>query len=177
MNTSHSIAEKLRRVRVDALYGKRKHFNAADRKRRLHLCFGVPVLAIGIVCGSTLFALLGEAVPEFVKWIGAFLALTSALLAGLQTFFNFPKIVEGHCTIAGRYLDLAKRIELLLAADADGIIDASRLLHEAEAIVVQYAEISRDAAPLATSRRDYRLARKGFEEGEEAYTGQELKEA
>jgi hypothetical protein len=176
MTKAPSIAEKLKRVRVDALYGKRKHFNAADRKRRHHLCLGIPVLAIGILSGSTLFALLGDTVPEFAKWVGALLALLSALLAGLQTFFNFRKAIEGHCTIATRYLDLAKRIELLLAAHSDGVIDTSRLYEAAEVIVSEYADITRDASVFSTRRKDYELARKGFEEGEEAYTEKELGE-
>ena len=172
-----SIAEKLRRVRVDCLYGKRKHFNAADRKRRHHLCLGVPVLAIGIVSGSTLFALLGNTVPEFAKWIGAFLALASALLAGLQTFFNFRKAVEGHCTIATRYLDLAKHVELLLAAYTDDVLDTAALFNEAQLAVTEYADITRDASVFSTSRKDYDLARKGFAEGEEDYTKKELEES
>ena len=175
--TTTSIAEKLRRVRVDCLHGKRKHFNAADRKRRHHLCLGVPVLAIGIVSGSTLFALLGNTVPEFAKWIGAFLALASALLAGLQTFFNFRKAVEGHCTMATRYLDLAKRVELLLAAHTDDVINAADLFKEAELVVTEYADITRDASVFSTSRKDYDLDRKGFEDGEEEYTKKELEES
>lgn len=176
MNKSSSVAEKLRRVRVDALYGKRKHFNAADRKRKYHLCFGVPVLVIGIISGSTLFALLGREVPEYVKWIGAFLALSSALLVGLQTFFNFRKAVEGHRTIATRYLNLAKRIELRLAALRDSVIDTKELYESADTIVTEYYDISRDATVFSTSKRDYNLARQGFDEGEEEYTQNELEE-
>jgi len=174
MTEASAVAEKLKRVRVDALYGKRKHFNAADRKRRYHLCLGVPVLAIGVLGGSTLFALLGDTVPEYAKWVGAFLALVSALLAGLQTFFNFRKAVEGHCTIATRYLGLAKRVELILAAHRDGVIDTVALFEEAEAVVTEYADITRDANVFSTRMKDYDLARKGFEQGEESYTEQEL---
>lgn len=169
-----SIVEKLQCVRVDALYGKRKHFNAADRKRRYHLFLGVPVLAIGVLSGSTLLALLGDTVPEYAKWAGAFLALASALLAGLQTFFNFRKAVEGHCAVATRYLELAKRIELILAAHHDAVMDTTSLLKEAQTAIIEYADITRDASVFSTSRKDYDLARKGFELGEESYTEQEL---
>ena len=171
---SSAIIDKLRQVRIDALYGKRKHFNAADRKRKYHLCLGIPILVIGILSGSTLLVLLGDTVPEFAKWIGAFFALLSALLAGLQTFFNFRKSVEGHLTIATRYLDLAKRIELLLAAHKDGVIDTSHLYESARDMTTEYADITRDAAVFTTSRKDYMRAREGFKEGEETYTDKEL---
>lgn len=174
MTESSALVEKLKRLRVDALYGKRKHFNAADRKRTYHLCLGVPVLVIGILSGSTLLALLGDTVPEYAKWIGALLALTSALLAGLQTFFNYRKAVEGHSTIATRYLGLAKRVEVLLAAHSDGVINKLHLYESARDMTAEYADITRDAAVFATSQKDYARAREGFEEGEEAYTDKEL---
>ncbi len=174
MTVHSALVDKMKKLRVDALYGKRKHFNAADRKRSYHLCLGIPVLVIGVVSGSALFALLGKAIPEFAKWLGALLALTSALLASLQTFFNYRKTVEGHCTIATRYLELAKRAELVIAAAADGVLNDGELFAKAEAMLAEYADITRDAAVFSTSKRDYLLAREGLEEGEEAYTEKEL---
>jgi len=75
MSEAKSIIKKVKELRVDVLYGKKKHFNAADRKQQWNIRLGLPVVLINIIVGSLLFAILSDEVPDWSKWVGAFLAL------------------------------------------------------------------------------------------------------
>ena len=86
-----NIKNTIKKIKVDALYGKKKHFNAADRKEKYHYWIGVPLVIINILAGSILFYVLTDGVDNWVKYIPLVLALIAALLSGFQTFLNLQK--------------------------------------------------------------------------------------
>ena len=42
---------RIKQIRTLALFGKKKHYNAADRKQRYHDRLGVAVITINVVLG------------------------------------------------------------------------------------------------------------------------------
>jgi len=168
------LTQEVKKLKVDSLYGKKIHFNAAIRNHRWHCRLGVTVLVVSTIVGSSLFALLGRTIPEPAKWCGAGLSLIAALAAGIQTFFHFEKQAHAHNAIGLRYLSLAKRCSRLLAAYGDETVTGIELRNELEKIAREYDAVTGDAAALSVSRKDYLKARKGFQEGEESYTEREL---
>lgn len=167
-----ALQKLVRQIRADSMIGKKKHFNAADRKDKLNLWCGLPPIVINIVLGSLLIGLLTESLPDWTKWGGALLAVVAAALTGVQTFFNWQKQVEGHKRIASKYLFLMKDATKLLAICETGApADFEQRL---EQLNTRYQDITLDAEAFGTNDDDYKLAIEGIKNGEEEYTAQEL---
>ena len=81
--------EVLERLRLNAHLVKRSHFEASKRRSHYHVLCGLPVIIFNLILGSVFFTQVSTLLPQWCQWLGAFLALTSALFGGIQTFFNF----------------------------------------------------------------------------------------
>lgn len=166
--------EKIKRIKVDTLYGKKKHFNAANRKEKYHLCLGIPLLVINVITGSVLFATLTLDTVTWIKYIPLTLTLIATLLGALQTFFNLQKKVEGHRRVGNKYLAILKRCDRLQGYIADNIISNEDVIRHLEEISQGVDTVNIEAESYPTSDKDYQLAKKGIESGEETYTETEL---
>src|ERR1035437_8821686 len=100
--------EKLKHIKIDCLYGKKKHFNAADRKETYHYWIGIPLTAINILTATVLFFIFTDGANDWVKYIPVLFAFFASFLSGFQTYFNFNKQVEGHRRLGNRFLALLK---------------------------------------------------------------------
>lgn len=169
-----TIDEKIKRIKVDCLYGKKKHFNAADRQESYHYWLGIPLTIINIVTGTVLFYLLTEDNKSAWKMLPIFLAFLAALLSGFQTYFNFNKKVEGHRRIGNKYLSIYKSCDRLQAYIAEKHIDNQTLIDRLENIAKEIDDINKEAEQFPTTKNDYELAKQGIENGEESYTKDEL---
>lgn len=166
--------DKIKRIKVDSLYGKKKHFNAADRKERQHYWIGIPLIVINVLTGSVLFFVLTDGVNNWVKYVPLVLALIAALLSGFQTFLNLQKKVEGHRRVGNKYLAIMKRCDRLQAYIEDDAIKDKHLIESVEEIANEIENINKESESFPTSKSDYELAKKGIESGEESYTESEL---
>jgi len=166
--------QKIKRIKVDSMYGKKKHFNAADRKQKYHYWIGIPLVALNVIIGTALFADLSNT-GTWVKYLPAGFAIFAALLAAYQTFFNFSKQVEGHRNVASDYLALMKKCDRVQGYIADKAISQDMIMEMVEDLGSEAARINKAAAAYNVSNKDYKLAEKGIkEDGEEEYTEQEL---
>lgn len=171
----NNTTDKLKRIKVDALYGKKKHFNAADRNEKYHYRIGIPLLFINILTGSVLFYVIKDGATNWIKYVPLVLALVAAFLSGFQTYFNLQKKVEGHRRVANKYLAVMKKCDRLQGYIADKMIIAEEnLISKIEDISVEIDNINTEAEGFPTTKKDYRLAQKGIESGEENYTEAEL---
>lgn len=173
MSKASSTIKKAKELRVDALYGKKKHFNAADRKQQWNVRLGLPVVLINIIVGSLLFAIISDEVPDWGKWTGAFLALIAAACSGVQTFFSYPKIIEGHRNVANRYLSVAKESARIIAYFEDNQIDIADLRKQLEELAHTYDQVNLDAQAFTTNDKDFEKARSDFKK-DETYLEDEL---
>lgn len=165
--------KQLKKVKVDALYGKKKHFNAADRKKTYHYWLGLPVVIINLFVGSILFKILFSS--EGTVLIPAVLAFIAALLSGLQTYFNFYQKAEGHRKIGNRYLTVFKHCCRIEAYIKDEVLNKEGIIKNLEDVAKEIDAINRDAEAFPTSDSDFRKAQKGIKAGEEDYTEEELR--
>lgn len=174
MSQPHKTVAQVNALRVDALYGKKKHFNASDRKQKYHVRMGIAAIVLNLVLASVAFKLLGDTVPEIAKWAAALLALVASILVALQTFLKYQETIEGHRSIAGRYLVVAKKCSRLIAYCEDDTFTHSALRQELEKLAAINDQINTDAQAFSTSNGDYEKAKAGFDAGEECYTEEEL---
>lgn len=170
----NNTTDRLRRIKVDALYGKKKHFNAADRNENNHYWIGVPLVIINILTGSILFYVITDGATNSIKYIPLVLALVSALLSGFQTYLNLQKKVEGHRRIGNKYLAVMKKCDRLQGYIADNVISNNDLINRIEDLAQETDSINKEAETYPTNNSDYQLAKKGIEIGEEEYTEREL---
>ncbi|WP_376777126.1 SLATT domain-containing protein [Flavobacterium covae] len=170
----NNTTEKLKRIKVDALYGKKKHFNAADRNEKNHYRIGIPLVVINILTGSILFYVITDGATNWVKYVPLFLALISALLSGFQTYLNLQKKVEGHRRVGNKYLAIMKKCDRLQGYIIDKVISNDELISRIENIAQEIDSINVEAESYPTNNSDYELAKKGIENGEEEYTEKEL---
>lgn len=153
---------------------KKKHYNAAERKRKYHRRLGVSIIVINVLLGSVLVAYLKDLIPALVKWGAAILALTAAVIASLTTFFKFQQEAEGHIHIADNFLALAGKCRNIAYACNDGLLTPEQLIDAADAIQKRYNELVAGASTLPTNYNDYIEAKKGMMSGEETYTEEDL---
>jgi len=86
--------------------------------RRQHLRLGIPVIIFSTLVGSSVFATLNADTDEVsicLKITLGLVALTSAVLAALQTFLRFPEQAERFSVANRTYNRLEKEIEQLIA--------------------------------------------------------------
>lgn len=171
---SDQTLDRIRKIRVDALYGKKKHFNAADRKRTYQARVSVTVILLNVVLGSALFLYAKEAVPQEMKWAGGCLALCAAALTAMSSYFSWPKMVQGHGKVGNQYLNIVKQCSNILARYADGNITEIKLGEQLEWLTNEMTNINDAASAYPTSGADYRAAQQGIYGNEEDYTVQEL---
>jgi hypothetical protein len=169
-----STEEKIKHIKVDCLYGKKKHFNAADRKETYHYWIGIPLTLINILIVSALFFVLTDGASGWVKFIPLILAFMASFLSGFQTYFNFNKQVEAHRRVANRYLEMLKKADRLQGYISDKLITADEVVKQFETVAIEVDEINKEAEQCPTSPRDYNKAKAGIKNGEEVFTNKEL---
>ncbi len=169
-----NLTDKLKRIKVDCLYGKKKHFNAGDRHEKIHYQIGVPLIIINVLTGSVLFYVLTDNVTNWIKFIPLVLALVAALLSGFQTYLNLPQKVEGHRRIGNRYLAVMKKCDRLQGYIADNLLSSEDIINKLEEIAKEADDINQESEAFPTNQKDYAMAQKGIKDGEENYTDSEL---
>ncbi|WP_088241200.1 SLATT domain-containing protein [Calothrix rhizosoleniae] len=144
----------------NARINKHQHFSAAERNHFSNNVFGSVAIVINITLGSVLFVTISENLPDIAKWISGFMAMIAAACGGIQTFFNFQKVFEGHRRIANQYLEIQRECERLLALFADRLIDIEGLAKEVELLNKQYSTTNNDAEVFPTGDRDFKKAQR-----------------
>jgi len=175
MGEDHTI-RAVERLRIDALYGKKKHFNAADRKERCNTYIGIFLIVANAVIASNLAYMFISETRTFGVIIGI-IGLIATVLAVVQAFFNFSRAVEQHRMVATKYLHIVKACSRVKAYHQDGILPADELRERFEALAREYERITESAVSLSTNQDDYEKARRGIEGGEERYSFEEYQEA
>lgn len=173
MSLEHTV-KQIKKIRVDALFGKKKHFNAADRKEKFNNRVGTAIVILNVLTGSVFFYLIFENDTDFAKYIGAFITVIAVVLSATRDYFNLCPQIDGHRNLANRYLSLAKKCNRVDAYILDGVLSEEDIIGKIEELSSEIAEINLDANSFPTNKDDFSKAQKGFQAGEELYTEEEL---
>jgi hypothetical protein len=150
--------EVIEDLRWNSHLSKRGHFYASQKWLRLHMVSGILIVIINLTLSALFFVVLESEVSEWSKWIGAALALTAALLGGVQTFFSFKKSYEGHRKVGNEYLAIAIECERLIALYFDRVLDLGQLSNEIESLNTKYSLINQKAEGFMVSDKTYNRA-------------------
>lgn len=99
----------------------RCHWRLAAHYARTGRLYGIPVVIFATIVGSSVFATLESSGYIELRIIAGGLSMTAAILAGLQTWFNYPKRAENHRGIAIKLGDLRRDIEKVLRVNPQAI--------------------------------------------------------
>jgi len=171
----NNTIKKLKETKLDAVYGKKKHFNAADRKNGYYSHISIAILGINIFVDFVLIYLIIYTNSEILKYFTLLIVAIGTGLSAFQIHSNYFKIAEGHRSIGNRYLELFKKCSRLKAYIDDGIIDVKSIIQSVEEISKEIHAINVDAEAFPTSKKDYIESKEGIQKGEESYTNKELK--
>lgn len=124
------------------------HFQMSERAKSKHTYLGVPVTVTTAVVGTAIFATLNSPDQTFgIQVAAGLLSLCAAVLAALQTFFNFGDIAFQHKEAAANYESVRHELDtFLLSYSSWG--DASSLeipIKELREISTRLDEIARKA--------------------------------
>jgi len=97
---------------------RERHELAARRNDTYRYWLGVPTIIFATVVGSSVFASLDAQVETSFKIILGLVSITSAVLASLQTFYNFAGRAETHRVTAIKYKAMIRQLEQLLTGSA-----------------------------------------------------------
>ena len=170
------LLEVLTHLRVNAIYAKKKHANAADRKHRYATFLRVSSVLLSSVAGSFFLGFVSGLASDSnaLALVGAGLALAGAVLAALYQVFQWYKQSEAHASASGRMLRLVTATAPLRAQSSDPTFDDESLAEALERLAGEYHDVQEDADRFyRTSSGDYRKARQGISDGEDSLTPEE----
>ncbi|NTW72720.1 MAG: SLATT domain-containing protein [Eubacteriaceae bacterium] len=170
----YNAIKLIEKIRVDAGIGKKKHFNAADRKEKYSHRINLSIGIISLLVSSVLFYSIIQVKFVYGNIMSLALALLIMMLSWVQIYFNWQKESYEHRKIANKYLDLFKACTRILSYINDNLIKEDGIIKEIDYLSKTISEINKDSDTHSANSSDYQLARDGFEIGEEEYTPKEL---
>lgn len=146
--SSKLLRDRMRTV-LRVAYG---HKIAAEALSKRHLWFGVPVVVLTTIVGTTAFASLTYTPSEHI-WIGVLTGVfsaTAAVLAALQTFFSFSDNAKGHAVASAKLFGLWRRMQILLVSEKDDV----RITEQLSVFDEEFSEINQGAPLLSRGFED-----------------------
>src|SRR5262245_25635422 len=82
---------------------QKAHYDAAESLRRRNYFFGVPIIALSAIVGTSVFATISEDLSLWTRIVVGCVSISVAVLSALQTFFRFAERAEHHREAAIKY--------------------------------------------------------------------------
>jgi len=122
--------ELLRGWLLHAHKGRDRHDLAARRNNTYRYWLGVPTIVLSAVVGTSVFASLQTQVDASLKIVVGLISITSAVLASLQTFYNFASQAESHRVAGVKYKMLIRELEQVLTQPLGQLPDQADYLND-----------------------------------------------
>ena len=101
------------------------HYVIATRLWRYDLLFGIPVVVLATVVGTSVFATLQEQVHVGLRIAVGIVSVLAAVLASLQTFLRFQERAEKHRAAAELWAAMRREIDQMLALHPEYLAEGS----------------------------------------------------
>lgn len=164
---------QLKQYRATVIFEKKKHYNAADRKKNYHVSMQIVIVFFSVLNGSLLFFCLRQSL-DWLIYVSPALSFAAAIIGTIQKTLDLQNKSLDNKKSADQYLALCRKIDLVIAHHQDGVINDEKLAEQSDEIRKCYDEIAILASNATTSHGDYKKAQKGINAGEEHYTDKEL---
>lgn len=169
-----NVIKQLKQFKTDAIYEKKKHYNAADRKRRYYKWVSITQIVLNAITGTTLFAVVFGDGSKVAEILALLFTIAATILASVQKIGDFENQAQGNAKVADMYLRISKKINLTLNFIKDGALINQEILEKAEEIRSEISQANEMGSQFPTNQKDYNKAQEGIKNGEENYTDEEL---
>jgi hypothetical protein len=122
--------ELLRGWLLHAHKGRDRHDLAARRNDSYRYWLGVPTIILSAVVGTSVFASLQTQVAPSLRIALGLVSITSAVLASLQTFYNFSSRAESHRVAGVKYKAIIRELEQDLTQPLEQLPDKADFLND-----------------------------------------------
>jgi conflict system pore-forming effector with SLATT domain len=102
------------------------HQRQADRYRALSLVFGIPVVVLTTLVGTSAFAAVTHGASKAARIAVGVVSIMAAVLASIQTFLGYGQSSERHRIAGARYASLRRSIEQALGRHDPSFLDRLR---------------------------------------------------
>lgn len=168
------VIKQLKQFKTDAIYEKKKHYNAADRKRRCYKWVSITQIVLNAIIGTTLFTVVFGEGSKVAEILALIFTIAATILASVQKIGDFENQAQGNAKAADMYLGISKKINLILNFIKDGALTNQEIVEKAEEIRSEISQANEIGSQFSTNQKDYNKAQEGIKNGEENYTEEEL---
>jgi hypothetical protein len=119
------VLDLLRSTHDAAAVSQDAHYANATRLGRHNVWFGVPVVVLSTLVGTSVFATLQENVETSLRIVVGFVSVLAAVLASLQTFLRFQERGEKHRAAAEHWSQIRRETKQMLALHPDYLAERS----------------------------------------------------
>lgn len=169
-----NVIKQLKQFKTDAIYEKKKHYNAADRKRRCYKWLSVTQIVLNAITGTALFTVVFGNNSKVAEILALIFTIAATILASVQKIGDFENQAQGNAKVADMYLGISKKINLILNFIKDGALTKQEIVEKAEEIRSEISQANEMGSQFPTNQKDYNKAQEGIKNGEENYTDEEL---
>ena len=128
------------------------HYQAGKHTARKHRLLGLPIMITTTVVGTSIFATVSTNPSLIWKIIAGLISLTAAVLASIQTFFNFQEQSQKHKEAGVRYGILRRDIDLYMLKYANANQSArDQALADLKTIADRLGQLAEESPDLADS--------------------------
>ena len=107
-----NVIKQLKQFKTDAIYEKKKHYNAADRKRRCYRWMSLAQIILNAITGTTLITIIFGEGSKAAEIIALIFTIAATILAGVQKACDYEKQAQGNAKVGDMYLRISKKISL-----------------------------------------------------------------
>lgn len=168
------VIKQLKQFKTDAIYEKKKHYNAADRKRRWYKWVSISQIVLNAITGTTLFTVVFGEGSKVAEILALIFTIAATILASVQKIGDFENQAQGNAKVADMYLRISKKINLILNFIKDGALTNQEIVEKAEEIRSEISQTNEIGSQFPTNQKDYNKAQEVIKNGEENYTDEEL---
>jgi hypothetical protein len=97
---------------------QRAHYLSVAHYSRKSYWFGIPVIALSTLVGTSVFATLQSQPQLWLQITVGLASVLAAVMASLQTFLGFSERAEKHRIAGAKYGALGRELEALLASQS-----------------------------------------------------------
>lgn len=119
------VLSLLRETHDAAAISQDAHYAIATRLVKYNIWFGVPVVALATLVGTSVFATLQKDVRTDLRILVGFVSVLAAVLASLQTFLRFQERGEKHRAAAEHWSAIRRETRQMLALHPDYLAERS----------------------------------------------------
>ncbi|MGE3796396.1 MAG: SLATT domain-containing protein [Thermomicrobiales bacterium] len=153
---------ELDRVREDATFSAKGHFNASMRWGQANYILGVPAAVLSAIAGVSALSQFNHH-----NTVAGVLAIIVAAITGISTFLNPSERAANHYTFGNRFNSLKNRCRLVVEIDGPTMASSSLRARLAE-LCAERDELNASAPQIPSWA--YSRARKGIGDGESDYS-------